>query len=76
MHMISSIAPTPVMILMPENDGIVSPGLPREIFEGLRSKQKRREIVKNKGHANFLVDVKLDDVLGRQLKFLKEVLNF
>jgi hypothetical protein len=54
----------------------VSPALQREIFESIQSKQKRHEIVKDKGHANFLADVKLDKVLGGQLDFLKEVLKF
>jgi alpha-beta hydrolase superfamily lysophospholipase len=76
MHIFSNIAPTPVMILTPEKDEIVSPALQREIFESIQSKQKRHEIVKDKGHANFLADVKLDKVLGGQLDFLKEVLKF
>ena len=76
MNLIASIAPTPVMILTPENDEIVSPDLQREIFESLQSKQKRHEIVKDKGHANFLANVKLDNLLAGQLAFLKEILSF
>jgi len=76
MHIFASVSPTPVMILTPENDEIVSPDLQREIFESLQSKQKKHEIVKDKGHANFLANVKLDDLLAGQLAFLKEVLNF
>ena len=76
MHLFASVSPTPVMILTPENDEIVSPDLQRQIFDSLQSKQKKHEIVKDKGHADFLTNVNLDNLLAGQLAFLKEVLNF
>ncbi|KAH0042726.1 hypothetical protein KCU78_g725, partial [Aureobasidium melanogenum] len=69
------LAPTPVMILTPENDEIVPPAFQREIFDNLKSKQKRHEIIKDRGHMNLL-SVKLDVLLIPQLEFLKEVMEF
>lgn len=76
MHIFESVSPTPVMILTPEKDEIVAPELQRKIFESMNSKLKRHEIVKGKGHADFLANVSLDKVLGGQLEFLKEVFVF
>ncbi|KAI9759117.1 MAG: hypothetical protein M4579_002564 [Chaenotheca gracillima] len=67
---------TPVMILTPENDEIVSPAFQRSIFDGLQSEQKRFEIVKDRGHMNFLANVNFDELLAGQLAFLKDVLKF
>ena len=64
------------MILTPEQDEIVSPDLQRKIFEGLQSPKKTLEIVKDKGHANFLTNVNLDTLLAGQLAFLKDALSF
>lgn len=76
MHIFRSVSPTPVMILTPENDEVVSPDVQREIFESLQSKHKVHEIVKDKGHANFLANVNLDNLLAGQLAFLKQALSF
>jgi fermentation-respiration switch protein FrsA (DUF1100 family) len=75
LHLFASVSPTPVMILTPENDEIVPPEFQRSIFDSLQSKQKRFEIVKDRGHMNFL-SVNLDELLAVQLEFLKDVLNF
>jgi pimeloyl-ACP methyl ester carboxylesterase len=76
MHIFASVSPTPVMILTPEKDEIVSPDLQREIFESLKSKQKKHEIVMGKGHSDFLANLNLDKLLAGQLDFLKEALSF
>ena len=71
----SSIAPTPVMILTPENDEVVPPEYQKSIFDSLQSPLKKFHIVKDKGHADFL-SVNLDQLLIPQLDFLKEALRF
>ncbi|KAJ5474718.1 hypothetical protein N7475_004284 [Penicillium sp. IBT 31633x] len=76
MHLFASVSPTPVMILTPENDEIVPPELQRSIFDSFQSEQKRFEIVKGRGHMNFLANVNLDELLAGQLAFLKDVLKF
>ncbi|KAF2122757.1 DltD N-terminal domain protein [Lophiotrema nucula] len=76
LHLIPSISPTPVMILTPEDDEIVPPKFQRSIFDSLQSEQKRFEIVKGRGHMNFLANVNLDELLAGQLAFLREVLKF
>ncbi|KAF3387369.1 hypothetical protein F1880_000540 [Penicillium rolfsii] len=62
LHLLAAVSPTPVMILTPENDEI--------------SPRKRYEIVKDRGHMNFLKDVNFDELLGGQLEFLKDLMNF
>lgn len=74
-HLFASVSPTPVMILTPENDEIVPPEYQKSIFDSMRSPHKKFQIVKNRGHADFL-SVDLDELLAGQLVFLKEVLNF
>jgi pimeloyl-ACP methyl ester carboxylesterase len=76
LHLFASVSPTPVMILTPEDDEIVPPELQRSIFDSLQSEQKRFEIVKGRGHMNFLENVNLDELLAGQLAFLKDVLKF
>jgi pimeloyl-ACP methyl ester carboxylesterase len=76
LHLFASVSPTPVMILTPEDDEIVPPEFQRSIFDSLQSEQKRFEIVKGKGHMNFLANVNLDELLAGQLAFLKDVLKF
>lgn len=74
-HLFTSVSPTPVMIVTPENDEIVPPELQKSIFDSMKSPQKRFQIVKDKGHQDFL-SVDLDTLLGEQLAFLKDVFNF
>ncbi|KAI1296128.1 alpha/beta-hydrolase [Xylaria venustula] len=74
-HLFASVSPTPVMILTPENDEVVPPEYQKSIFDSLKSPQKKFQIVKNRGHQDFL-SVDLDELLAGQLAFLKEVLNF
>lgn len=69
------VSPTPVMILTPEHDEIVPPDFQRSIFDSLKSEQKRFEIVKDRGHMNFLA-IELDVLLAPQLMFLKDILQF
>jgi fumagillin biosynthesis transferase len=64
------------MILTPEDDEIVPPEFQRSIFDSLQSKQKRFEIVKGRGHMNFLANLNFDELLAGQLAFLKDVLKF
>ncbi len=75
LHLFAAVT-TPVMILTPEFDEIVPPEFQRSIFDSLHSEQKRFEIVKGKGHNNFLANVNLDELLAKQLAFLKDVLKF
>ncbi|KAH6718380.1 Alpha/Beta hydrolase protein [Leptodontidium sp. MPI-SDFR-AT-0119] len=74
-NIFSSIAPTPVMIVTPENDEVVPPEYQKGIFDSLQSPLKKFHIVKDKGHADFL-SVNLDQLLIPQLDFLKEALKF
>ncbi|KAF2763052.1 peptidase S15 [Pseudovirgaria hyperparasitica] len=74
-HLFASVSPTPVMILTPENDEIVPPEYQKSIYDSLQSPQKRFQIVKDRGHANFL-SVDIDELLTGQLAFLKDVLGF
>ncbi|KAF2647849.1 DltD N-terminal domain protein [Lophiostoma macrostomum CBS 122681] len=76
LNFVARVSPTPVMILTPEFDEMVSPKFQREIFDSIQSKGKRFEILKGKGHTNLLENVSLDDLLGSQLAFLKDVLEF
>ena len=76
LNILKLIAPTPVMILTPENDEIVSPEYQKTLFDSLDSPQKRHEIVKDRGHMNFLANVDFDVLLGGQLAFLKDVMKF
>lgn len=76
LHLFNSVSPTPVMILTPENDEIVPPEFQRSVFDSLQLEQKRFEIVKGRGHMNFLANVNFDELLGGQLAFLKEVMRF
>lgn len=66
---------TPVMMLTPEHDEIVPPEYQKKIFDSIKSEVKRHEIVKDRGHMNFL-SINLDELLGPQLDFLKEVMKF
>ncbi|KAH8711976.1 peptidase S15 [Phaeosphaeriaceae sp. PMI808] len=74
-HLFASISPTPVMIVTPENDEIVPPEYQKSIFDSLQSPQKKMQIVKDKGHQDFL-SVDIDTLLSEQLAFLKEVFKF
>ncbi|OKL62097.1 hypothetical protein UA08_02971 [Talaromyces atroroseus] len=76
MNLFAAVSPTPVMILTPEDDEIVPPAFQRSIFDSLQSPRKKYEIVKGRGHMNFLKDVNFDELLGGQLAFLKDVMNF
>lgn len=75
LHLFASINPTPVMILTPENDEIVPPAHQRRIFDSLQSPQKKHQVLKDVGHMSLL-GLSMDDLLGGQLAFLKEVLKF
>lgn len=75
LKLFASLSPTPVMILTPEHDEIVPPAYQKSIFDSFHSPQKKYQIVKDKGHADFL-SVSLDVLLAGQLAFLKEVLKF
>lgn len=74
-NLFSSVSPTPVMILTPENDEIVPPEYQKSIFDSMESPLKRFHIVKGRGHSDFL-SVDLDELLTPQLEFLKEALKF
>ena len=74
-NLFASVSPTPVMILTPENDEIVPPEYQKGIFDSLQSPQKKFQVVKDRGHSDFL-SVDLDELLTPQLAFLKETLKF
>lgn len=74
-NIFSSVAPTPVMILTPENDEVVPPEYQKSIFDRLQSPLKKFHIVKDRGHADFL-SINLDQALTPQLEFLKEAMKF
>jgi fermentation-respiration switch protein FrsA (DUF1100 family) len=74
-NLFASVSPTPVMILTPENDEIVPPEYQKSLFDSMQSPQKKFQVVKNRGHSDFL-SVDLDELLTGQLAFLKEVLKF
>lgn len=74
-HLFASVSPTPVMILTPENDEIVPPEFQRSIFDSMQSPLKKFEIVKDRGHSDFL-SVDIDTLLKPQLEFLKEIFKF
>lgn len=74
-HLFTSVSPTPVMIVTPEHDEIVPPEYQKSIFDSFKSPQKKLQIVKDKGHQNFL-SVDIDTLLSEQLAFLKDVFKF
>lgn len=63
------------MIATPENDEIVPPEYQKSIFDSLQSPLKKMQIVKDRGHQDFL-SVDIDTLLTEQLAFLKEVFKF
>ncbi|CAK3779652.1 Hypothetical predicted protein [Lecanosticta acicola] len=67
---------TPVMVLTPENDEMVDPGYQKKIFDGFASGLKRYEVIPDVGHLDFLAKVEFDRLLGGQLEFLKEAMEF
>jgi pimeloyl-ACP methyl ester carboxylesterase len=74
-HLFPSVSPTPVMIVTPEHDEIVPPEYQKSIFDSMQSPKKKLQIVKDKGHQNFL-SVDIDTLLAEQLAFLKDVFEF
>lgn len=74
-HLFSGVGTTPVMIVTPENDEIVPPAYQKSIFDSFESPLKKLQIVKDKGHQDFL-SVDIDTLLSEQLAFLKDVFKF
>lgn len=74
-HLFTSVSPTPVMILTPENDEIVPPEYQKKLFDSMKSPHKKWHIVKGRGHSDFL-GVDLNELLTPQLGFLQEVFKF
>lgn len=70
-----ALGPTPVMLVIPEIDELSAPALQHKTFESF-SEPKVLEIAKGKGHFNYWYDANLDELLAKQLGFLKEHLKF
>jgi pimeloyl-ACP methyl ester carboxylesterase len=70
-EMLSLVAPTPVMILVPELDAMSPPEEQIEAFEGL-TQPKRLYLAKGKGHLTVLSGIEFQDVLKMQTEFVRD----
>ncbi|KAJ0420835.1 Alpha/Beta hydrolase protein [Aspergillus carlsbadensis] len=69
------VSPTPVMVVTPGEDSLSLPEKQRELF-GMFDEPKRFLLVPGKEHIQTLTGESTEEVLGEQLRFLREVLGF
>lgn len=66
---------TPVLWVIPELDELSAPALQKQTWDGF-AEPKALEIAQGRGHFNYWHDADLDQLLAKQLGFLKEFLKF
>jgi len=69
------VSPTPVMMVTPENDDISKPEDQRKLFD-IFDEPKEFELVLGKGHMDCQSGEGAEEVLQKQLDFLKKYLEF
>lgn len=68
------VSPTPVMMLIPENDSISKPEDQRALFEGFQG-PKRLHVADGKDHLEVFTGDKADVFMQQQIDFIKDVLD-
>ena len=73
-NLMQSINPTPVMMLVPENDAISKPDDQMQVFDKLEG-PKRVFMAPEKGHLDVLSGPRSDEMMRQQVEFMDDVLR-